>query len=47
MGGPGQQLANHLGVEGCTSVADSLQGFEELLDPHHSVLEQVADAVRV
>jgi hypothetical protein len=47
MGGPGQQLANHLGVEGCTTVADSFQGFEELLDPHHSVLEQVADAVRV
>ena len=43
---PGQQFGDHLRVEGRAAGRDPLQGVQELVDPPHPVLEQIADSAR-
>jgi len=41
-----EQLGDHFGVQRGAAMGDSVQGLEELIDPAHPVLEQVADPAR-
>src|SRR5205823_5724301 len=41
-----EELRDHLGVDRGPAATDSAHGFEELLDLHHPVLEQIAKALR-